>query len=67
MSTPSPDPETVQWVYDTFPRYRLDETIVTDFLRSKWSDYDDFFVEASDDSTPWTLSPDRTQLIDSSW
>lgn len=47
MPTPSPDPETVQWVYDTIPHYRLNRDIITSFLRGKWSDYDEFFVEAS--------------------
>lgn len=47
MSAPSPDPETVQWVYDYIPHYRLNRRIITDFLQSKWSDYDEFFVEAS--------------------
>lgn len=46
MSASSPDPETVQWVWDSIPYYRLNPGIITDFLQSKWSDYDEFFVEA---------------------
>ncbi|KAL8707481.1 MAG: hypothetical protein Q9225_007747 [Loekoesia sp. 1 TL-2023] len=42
-----PDPENVQWVYDYIPHYRLNPTIITNFLKTKWSDYDEFFVEAS--------------------
>ena len=47
MQTASPDPETLQWVYDDIPYYRLNPRIITEFLQSKWSDYDEFFVEAS--------------------
>ena len=42
---PSPDPETVQWVYDYIPHYRFNTDIITAFLRNKWRDYDEFFVE----------------------
>ena len=45
MMAPSPDPETVQWVYDYIPHYRFNPTIITKFLQSKWRDYDDFSVE----------------------
>ena len=44
---PSPDPETVQWVYDYIPHYRFNPDIITDFLKNKWRDYDEFFVEVS--------------------
>lgn len=47
MATPSPDPETVQWVYDYIPHYRLNPTIITEYLKTKWPDYDEFLVEAS--------------------
>ena len=47
MPAPSPDPENVQWVYDSIPYYRLNHRIITEFLQSKWSDYDEFFVEVS--------------------
>lgn len=47
MPTPSPDPETAQWVYDYIPHYRLNPTIITEYLRTKWPDYDEFLVEAS--------------------
>ena len=42
----SPDPETVDWTWDTIPHYRFNDRIIHDFLKSKWVDYDDFFVEA---------------------
>lgn len=45
MPTPSPDPETVQWVYDYIPHYRLNPTIITEYLQTKWPDYDEFLVE----------------------
>ncbi|KAL8706254.1 MAG: hypothetical protein Q9201_000691 [Fulgogasparrea decipioides] len=42
-----PDPESVQWVFDYIPHYRLNPNIITNFLKTKWNDYDEFFVEAS--------------------
>ena len=47
-SSPEPDPETVQWVYDDIPHYRFNAEIITNFLKTKWSGYDDFFVEVGD-------------------
>lgn len=45
--TPSPDPESVQWVYDYIPHYRFNPEIITKFLQKKWQDYDNFFVTVS--------------------
>ena len=42
---PSPDPETVQWVYEYIEHYRLNPDIITKFLQNKWRDYDEFYVE----------------------
>jgi len=63
MPAPSPDPETVQWVYDSIPYYRLNPRIVTEFLQSKWGDYDEFFVEASS-LRPTSVSSEEPRLID---
>lgn len=63
---PSPDPETVQWVYDNIPYYRLNPGIITEFLQSKWSDYDEFFVEASGLRLA-NVSSEGPQLINASW
>ena len=56
---PSPDPETVQWVYDYIPHYRFNPEIITRFLQNKWRDYDEFFVEVRALYKP-QLSPAET-------
>lgn len=63
MGTTSPDPETAQWVYDYIPHYRLNEEIIAVYLRSKWIDYDEFFVEASDPSAPVRIA-DASQRVE---
>lgn len=72
MPTPSRaslDPETVQWVYDDIPFYRLNPGIIAAYLQSKWSDYDEFFVEASAlrltlFSSEWPRLMDGSQLVE---
>lgn len=41
----SPDPENDPWTWDFIPHYRFNTQIIHEFLKSKWADYDEFFVE----------------------